>query len=128
MRACLSLNVLMPLWKHTLAISYILEAILLQWTLFFPKLAVAAKDVLSKCSVAHGTLKHSEKQLEDYASSFEELAKGSGLSEKSQRKAWIDVEANRARLEEAVVAAMECLQAVENDFKKIKAAILWWSA
>ena len=47
------------------------------------------------------------------------------MSEKSQRKAWIDVEANRARLEEAVVAAMECLQAVENDFKKIKAAILW---
>ena len=91
----------------------------------FLQVSVAAKNVLTKCSSAHGTLKDSETQLDDLLNSFEEIASRSGLSVKSQKKSWIDVQANKTRVTEARSTAMESLQAVENDCTKIKAAMLW---
>jgi hypothetical protein len=70
-------------------------------------------------------LKDVETQLDHLLSSFEELSSRSGLSVKSKRKTWIDVQANKARVSETRLAAMESLQAVENDCAKIKAAMLW---
>ncbi|XP_028409943.1 uncharacterized protein LOC114532596 [Dendronephthya gigantea] len=93
--------------------------------LFHTKLAVAAKNILVKCSSAHEALKDYEKQLDNLVDSFEELAKSSGLSLKQQKKAWIDVEANKTRVTESRTSAMESLQAVEDDCTKIKAAMLW---
>ena len=88
-------------------------------------MSVAAKNVLTTCPSSHETLKNFETQLEDLLDSFEELAKGAGLSAKSRREIWIDVQANKARIAEARLAAMDGLQAVENDCTKIKAAMLW---
>ena len=89
------------------------------------QVSVAAKNTLTKCSGAHAVLKDVETQLDHLLSSFEELSSRSGLSVKSKRKTWIDVQANKARVSETRLAAMESLQAVENDCAKIKAAMLW---
>ena len=86
---------------------------------------MAAKNILAKSSHSHATLQDLEKQLDDLLNSFEEIATGSGLSAKSRRKAWMDAQTNKSRVTEARQAAMESLQAVENDCTKIKAAMLW---
>ena len=85
---------------------------------FFLQVSVAAKNILTTCPSSHGTLKN-------FDTSFEELAKGAGLNAKSQRKTWIDVQANKTRVAEARSTAMDSLQAVENDCAKIKATMLW---
>ena len=91
----------------------------------FLQVSVAAKSILTTCPSSHETLKNLETQLDDLLTSFEELARGAGLNAKSQRKTWIDVQANKARVAETRSTAMDSLQAVENDCAKIKAAMLW---
>ena len=92
---------------------------------FSMQVSVAAKNALTKCSRAHAVLKDFETQLDDLLNSFEELSSRANLSVKSKRKTWIDIQANKAQVSETRLAAMESLQAVENDSAKIKAAMLW---
>ena len=102
-----------------------LDIVLYVMFYFSMQVSVAAKNALTKCSRAHAALKDFETQLDDLLNSFEELSSRANLPVKSKRKTWIDIQANKARVSETRLAAMESLQAVENDSAKIKAAMLW---
>ena len=49
------------------------------------------------------------------------------MSQRRAKAAVINIDANCTRIGEAVATAMETMTAVDSDYKKIKAAMLWWS-
>lgn len=47
------------------------------------------------------------------------------MSQRRAKAAVINIDANCTRIGEAVATAMETMTAVDSDYKKIKAAMLW---
>lgn len=48
-----------------------------------------------------------------------------GMSQRRAKAAVINIDTNCTRIGEAVATAMETMTAVDSDYKKIKAAMLW---
>lgn len=48
-----------------------------------------------------------------------------GMGQRRARAAVINIDANCTRIGEALATAMETMTAVDNDYKRIKAAMLW---
>jgi len=47
------------------------------------------------------------------------------MTQRRARAAVINIDSNCTRIGEALAAAMETMTAVDNDYKRIKAAMLW---
>ena len=48
-----------------------------------------------------------------------------GMSQRRAKAAVINIDSNCTRIGEALATAMETMTAVDNDYKRIKAAMLW---
>lgn len=48
-----------------------------------------------------------------------------GHSQRGAKAALANIDSNNDRISEAITIAMETMTAVDNDYKKIKAAMLW---
>jgi hypothetical protein len=73
----------------------------------------------------HNKLKEIEEKINALRVSSFERATTAGLSQRRAKAALANIDANCNRIREAVAMAMESMSAVDSDFKKIKAAMLW---
>ncbi|XP_032242481.2 uncharacterized protein LOC5516669 [Nematostella vectensis] len=92
---------------------------------FHNELCQSSKKVLSNCPVAHNRLKETQQKIDKLRVSAFDRAMASGMSQRRARAALANIDANCNRIREAIATAMESMTAVENDYKKIKAAMLW---
>ena len=86
---------------------------------------MASKKVLAQCPGAHNKLKEQEAQINQLGTNVFERAQANGLPQRRAKAAVINVESNCTRIREAIYMAMETMTAVDSDYKKIKAAMLW---
>ncbi|XP_031569813.1 uncharacterized protein LOC116304247 [Actinia tenebrosa] len=92
---------------------------------FHNELCTASKKVLIQGPGLHNKLKEIEEKISTLRVSAFDRAMDAGLSQRRAKAALANIDANCNRIREAVAMAMESMSAVESDYKKIKAAMLW---
>ena len=86
---------------------------------------MASKKVLIQCPGALNKLRTVEENLSELKFSAFDRAVARGMSQRRAKAAVINIDANCTRIGELMASAMETMTAVDNDYKKIKAAMLW---
>ena len=93
--------------------------------LLFLQLGAASKKVLTQCPGALNKLRENEEKINELKVTAFDRAVARGMSQRRARAAVINIDANCTRIGEALATAMETMTAVDNDYKRIKAAMLW---
>ena len=91
----------------------------------FWQVGAASKKVLVQCPGALNSLRESEDKINELKVTAFEHATARGMTQRRAKAAVCNIDANCTRIGEAVATAMETMTAVDNDYKKIKAAMLW---
>lgn len=99
----------------------------MQWYFpcFFFQLGAASKKVLTQAPGALNKLREHEEKINELKITAFDRAVAKGMSQRRAKAAVINIDANCTRIEEALATAMETMTAVDNDYKRIKAAMLW---
>lgn len=92
---------------------------------FHTELGAASKKVLTQCPGALNKLRENEEKINELKVTAFDRAVARGMSQRRARAAVINIDANCTRIGEALATAMETMTAVDNDYKRIKAAMLW---
>lgn len=85
----------------------------------------SSKKVLAQGPTSHNHLKEVEEKISTLRVSAFDRAISAGFSQRRAKAAQANIDANCNRIREAIAMAMESMSAVESDYKKIKAAMLW---
>ena len=93
--------------------------------LFTWQVGAASKKVLIQSPGALNKLRENEDKINELKPTAFERAVARGMSQRRARAAVINIDSNCTRVGEALAAAMETMTAVDNDYKRIKAAMLW---
>ena len=86
---------------------------------------MASKRVLKECPGAHNKLKETEVNINELKPSAFDRALAAGYSQRGAKAALANIDSNNERISEAITIAMETMTEVDNNYKKIKAAMLW---
>ena len=70
-------------------------------------------------------LRENEDKINELKPTAFERAVARGMTQRRARAAVINIDANCTRIGEALATTMETMTAVDNDYKRIKAAMLW---
>lgn len=89
------------------------------------QVGAASKKVLTLSPGALNKLRENEDKINELKVTAFDRAVARGMSQRRAKAAVINVDANCTRIGEAVATAMETMTAVDSDYKKIKAAMLW---
>lgn len=92
---------------------------------FHSEVGAASKKVLVQCPGALNSLRENEDKINELKATAFERATARGMTQRRAKAAVCNIDANCTRIGEAVATAMETMTAVDNDYKKIKAAMLW---
>ncbi|XP_073227884.1 uncharacterized protein [Porites lutea] len=92
---------------------------------FHNEVCAASKKVLTLSPGALNKLRESEDKINELKVTAFDRAVARGMSQRRAKAAVINIDANCTRIGEAVATAMETMTAVDSDYKKIKAAMLW---
>ena len=89
------------------------------------QLSSSAKQVLSQCPGAKVALEEYLQKIDDLSDSLMDICTAHSHSQRGAKAIEANVLANTIRVKEAIDSATESLQAVDEDYKRIKAAMLW---
>ncbi|KAK3735806.1 hypothetical protein QZH41_007425 [Actinostola sp. cb2023] len=92
---------------------------------FHNELCKASKKVLAQGPTSHNQLKEVEEKINTLRVSAYDRAIAEGFSQRRAKAAVANIDANCNRIREAIAMAMQSMSAVDSDYKKIKAAMLW---
>ncbi|XP_015759121.1 PREDICTED: ras-related protein RGP2-like [Acropora digitifera] len=92
---------------------------------FHTELGAASKKVLTQAPGALNKLREHEEKINELKITAFDRAVAKGMSQRRAKAAVINIDANCTRIGEALATAMETMTAVDNDYKRIKAAMLW---
>ena len=112
-----------PSWGEVL--SPPLHFLCTNYLFFYWQVGATSKKVLAQSPGALNTLRENEDKINELKPTAFERAVARGMTQRRARAAVINIDANCTRIGEALAAAMETMTAVDNDYKRIKAAMLW---
>lgn len=92
---------------------------------FHTEIGAASKKVLIQSPGALNKLRENEDKINELKPTAFDRAVARGMTQRRARAAVINIDSNCTRIGEALAVAMETMTAVDNDYKRIKAAMLW---